>query len=171
MPTKYKNRRRNTKPPKTIAEVGANDFRQSGVNGGRSLPNNVKRKMAKRHGYRSDFELQLAKKLADRGVDFRYEARKFEYIPDPRNYTPDFYFPDLNLYIEAKGELTKADRVKHLLIKKQYPDLDLRFVFVRASNKIYKGSKTTYADWCERHGFMWAEGAIPPEWLKEDTDG
>jgi Phage endonuclease I. len=85
--------------------------------------------MAKRHGYRSDFELQLAKKLADRGVEFRYEARKFEYIPDPRNYTPDFYFPDLNLYIEAKGELTKADRVKHLLIKKAVPGSGLAICF------------------------------------------
>jgi len=45
--------------------------------------------------------------------------------------------------------------------------LDIRFVFLRASNKIYKGSKTTYAAWCERHGFEWAEGSIPTDWYKK----
>ena len=54
-----------------------------------------------------------------------------------------------------------------LLVKKQHPELDIRFVFVRASNKIYKGSKTSYAAWCERYDFIWAEGSIPTDWYKK----
>ena len=54
------------------------------------------------------------------------------------------------------------------LIKQQYPDLDIRFVFLNAQNKIYRGSKTTYAMWATKHGFRWAEKAIPEEWLKDD---
>ena len=56
-----------------------------------------------------------------------------------------------------------------LLVKKQCPDYDIRFVFANCKNKIYKGSSTTYADWCKRHGFDWAEKAVPKEWLKNVT--
>lgn len=118
--------------------------------------------------YRSQFEINLARALAERKVTFEYEQAKLEYIPKPRTYTPDFYLPEQNIYIEAKGHLDKGDRVKMQLIKQQYPDLDIRFVFVRATNKIYKGSKTSYADWANRYGFQWAEGSVPEEWLKND---
>tara|TARA_Y100000593_G_C4123594_1_gene243911 strand:+ start:10 stop:495 length:486 start_codon:yes stop_codon:yes gene_type:complete len=116
--------------------------------------------------YRSKFELELAKKLGNNKVKFEYETKKFLYIPKPRTYTPDFYLPDTGIYIEAKGHLDKADRVKMALVKEQHKDLDIRFVFMNARNKIYKGSKTTYADWCNKHDFRWAEGAIPTEWYK-----
>lgn len=118
--------------------------------------------------YRSQFEINLARALAERKVTFEYEQAKLEYIPKPRTYTPDFYLPEQDIYIEAKGHLDKGDRVKMQLIKQQYPDLDIRFVFVRATNKIYKGSKTSYADWANRYGFPWAEGSVPEEWLKND---
>ncbi len=118
--------------------------------------------------YRSMFEINIAKALAEKGVTFEYESKKLTYIPKPRNYTPDFYIPHKDLYIEAKGHLDKGDRVKMLLIKQQYPDLDIRFVFLNANNKIYRGSKTTYAIWATKHGFQWAEKAIPEEWLKNE---
>ena len=120
----------------------------------------------KRLKYRSKFELELAKKLGNHKVKFEYETKKFLYIPKPRTYTPDFYLPDTGIYIEAKGHLDKADRVKMALVKEQHKDLDIRFVFMNARNKIYKGSKTTYADWCNKHDFRWAEKAIPTEWYK-----
>lgn len=118
-------------------------------------------------GFRSQFELNLAVNLKERKIPFEYEKKKLTYIPDPKTYTPDFYLVDTDIYIEAKGQLTKPDRVKMILIKKQHPDLDIRFVFMNARNKIYKGSKTTYADWCVRHGFEWAEKSIPTDWLKK----
>ena len=116
--------------------------------------------------YRSKFELELARVLARHKVKFEYESKKFIYIPKPRTYTPDFYIPQTNILIEAKGHLDKADRVKMVLVKEQHKDLDIRFVFMNAKNKIYKGSKTTYADWCYRYDFIWAEKTIPMEWLK-----
>lgn len=118
--------------------------------------------------YRSMFEINIAKALAEKGITFEYESKKLTYIPKPRNYTPDFYIPHKDLYIEAKGHLDKGDRVKMILIKQQYPDLDIRFVFLNAKNKIYRGSKTTYAVWATKHGFQWAEKSIPEEWLKND---
>ena len=118
--------------------------------------------------YRSQFEIGLARSLANKKVAFEYEKKKLTYIPKPRTYVPDFYLPEQDIYIEAKGHLDKGDRVKMQLIKEQYPDLDIRFVFVRAQNKIYRGSKTSYADWANRHGFPWSEGGVPEEWFKND---
>ena len=118
--------------------------------------------------YRSHFEIGLAKSLSEKNIAFEYENAKFTYIPKPRTYTPDFYLPEQDIYIEAKGNLDKGDRVKMQLIKQQHPELDIRFVFQRAQNKIYRGSKTTYADWANRYGFPWAEGGIPEEWFKDD---
>ena len=117
--------------------------------------------------YRSKFELKVAADLGKRKVDFQYEKISFDYVPKIRNYTPDFYLPESKIYIETKGRLTTNDRVKHLLIKDQYPDLDIRFVFVNANNKISRTSKTTYANWCDRHKFLWAESLVPMEWLNE----
>jgi hypothetical protein len=69
--------------------------------------------------------------------------------------------------IETKGYFTAADRAKHLAIKKQMPKIEIRFVFMNAKNKLNKNSSTTYADWCDRHGFKWAEGSVPDSWLME----
>ena len=55
------------------------------------------------------------------------------------------------------------DRRKHVEIKKQYPELDLRFVFQNSRAKLYKGAKSSYGDWCKRHGFKYAEKVIPDE--------
>ena len=117
--------------------------------------------------YRSKFEIKVAADLGKRKVAFEYEKVIFDYVHNIINYTPDFYLPESKIYIETKGRLTTNDRVKHLLIKDQWVDLDIRFVFVNAGNKISRTSKTTYADWCDRHKFLWAEGLVPMEWLHE----
>ena len=142
---------------KTIPETGKLRNKKIGFN---------RDSVLKKAGYRSQFELNLARTLTDNGVPFEYETIKFRYIPEPRNYTPDFYLTKSGIYVEAKGHLTKDDRVKMILIKKQHPELDIRFVFIRAQNKIYKGSSTTYGMWATKNGFEWAEGAIPEEWFK-----
>ena len=126
----------------------------------------VEKEYMKRLRFRSRFELHLAKGLADNKVKFEYESKKFLYVPKPRTYTPDFYLVESDIYIEAKGHLDKADRVKMALVKQQHKDLDILFVFMNARNKIYKGSRTTYADWCNKHDFRWAEKSIPTEWFK-----
>lgn len=80
-------------------------------------------------------------------------------------YTADFRLPN-GVIIETKGRFVTADRQKHILIKEQRPDLDIRFVFSNPNNRISKKSETTYAKWCEKHGFLYARKSIPEEWLK-----
>jgi len=99
-------------------------------------------------------------------VPFKYEQFKIKYeVHEIRTYTPDFELPN-GIIIESKGRFVAADRKKHLLVQKQYPSLDIRFVFSNSRAKISKGSKTTYAMWCEKNGFQYADKLIPKEWLK-----
>ena len=71
------------------------------------------------------------------------------------------------LFRSTKGRFVLEDRKKHLLVKQQHPELDIRFVFSNSKNKINKKSKTTYADWCEKNGFKYADKVIPDEWFEE----
>ena len=70
---------------------------------------------------------------------------------------------DLNIKNQISWVL--EDRKKHLLIKEQHPELDIRIVFQSARTKIRKGSKTSYGDFCDKHGIPWAEKYIPESWL------
>ena len=120
------------------------------------------RSAALKAGFRSGLEHRVWKNLKQRHVkDAAYEAIKISYVipASSHSYTPDI--------IEVKGRLVKADRDKHLLIKEQHPNLDIRFVFQSANNKIRKGSKTTYAQWCDKNDIKWCEKIIPDTWLKE----
>lgn len=120
-----------------------------------------------KHGYRSGLEETIAKDLREAGISFLYEDKKITYqVNQVRTYTPDFILPN-GIIIETKGRFVVDDRMKHLMIREQYPHLDLRFVFSNSRNKIRKGSKTTYGDWCTKHGFLYADKRIPDEWLKQ----
>ena len=56
-------------------------------------------------GYRSHFELGIAKSLRQKGVIFEYEKRKVTFVPKPRTYTPDFYFPDTERVRRGQGQV------------------------------------------------------------------
>lgn len=121
-----------------------------------------------REGFRSGLEDKVAAQLKAQGIDPRYEEEKIKYsVPArPATYTPDFRLPN-GIFIETKGRFVSDDRKKHKLIKEQHPHLDIRFVFSNAKAVIRKGSKTTYADWCEKYGFKYATKFIPQEWIDE----
>ncbi len=96
-----------------------------------------------------------------------YEKVKIKYrIERDATYTPDFRLPN-GIIVETKGRFLATDRTKHLLVKAQHPEYDIRFVFEYPNAKITKGSKTTYADWCDKHGFLWAKKVVPDSWIKE----
>jgi len=151
MKSKYWQRRRN----QPTASSSGNRLKEIGI----------------RHGFRSGLEDKIAKQIVAAGHKVEYETDKVEYeVPSRKaKYTPDFKLPKQGgfFYVETKGIWDVADRQKHCLIKEQQPDLDIRFVFSNANSKLYKGSKTTYASYCEKQGFMYAHKTIPEEWLTE----
>jgi hypothetical protein len=133
-----------------------------------------RRSRAIRHGYRSGLEEKLSRQIEEAGLQVQYEpkADKISYVWPERSstYLPDFKLPKGNgqhFFCEAKGLWTVEDRHKHLLVQQQHPDIDIRFVFSNENAKLYKGSPTTYAQWCDKHGFRYANKWIPDEWLTE----
>jgi len=121
-----------------------------------------------KHGYRSGFEHKVSDQLKENKIKFEYETTVIDYIkPETQHtYTIDFTLPN-GILVETKGRWVLEDRKKHLLIKKQHPELDIRMVFQSSKTKIRKGSKTTYAMYCDKHNIPWAEKVIPESWLKE----
>ncbi len=117
-------------------------------------------------GYRSGLEEKIAEYLTSKGVGFLFEKEVVEYLKPAKasRYTPDFKLPH-GIFIETKGRFVTADRQKHILIKAQHPELDIRFLFSNAYQRISKLSKTTYAMWCDKWGFLWAHRVIPDDWL------
>mgnify|MGYP001380080852 FL=1 len=117
--------------------------------------------------YRSGLEKRTAQYLRKHKVKFEYETFKIKWQDlRVKTYTPDFILPN-GIIIETKGRFIPSDRVKHLMVHEQHPDLDIRFVFTNPQAKLNKGAKSTYADWCDKHGFLYAKETIPVEWIKE----
>ena len=113
-------------------------------------------KAALKHGFRSGLEIKVKDYLKEKKVKFKYEAIKIEWEDLMyRTYTPDFILQN-GIIVEVKGRFTSDDRRKHVAIKKQHPDLDIRFVFENSRRKLSKGAKSTYATWCERNKFLYA---------------
>jgi len=122
-------------------------------------------------GFRSGLEKSIAKALSGMGVPFSYESSVIRYVKPvtKHRYTPDFFL-DNYIIIESKGRFLPEDRKKHLLVQAQHPDLDIRFVFSNANSRLNKTSNTTYAMWCEKNGFMYANKMIPQAWIDEPYD-
>lgn len=121
-----------------------------------------------KYGFRSGLEERIAEQLDQLGVEYTYEKVKLKYIRPASEhiYTPDFVLAN-GIIIETKGRFLPADRMKHLMVKKHNPELDIRFVFSNSNARISKASKTTYAMWCRKNGYKFADKTIPEEWLNE----
>ena len=122
--------------------------------------------------YRSGLEESVSDFLLAHKIDGQYEQHYLTYrVPESTHrYTPDFVLPN-GIIIETKGVWDATDRQKHLLIREQYPQLDIRFVFTRSKSRLYKGSKTTYGTFCEKFGIQYADKLMSVARLKEPTKG
>ena len=129
--------------------------------------------------YRSVWEKNVAKELKRLRFKFTYETETFEYhfpiravcdscgsnsVSRRRNYTPDFFLSNGTI-LEVKGRFTADDRKKLACMKEQYPDLDIRIVFLR-DNKLSRNAKKTYSQWCDSKGIDYCVGLPERDWLK-----
>ena len=132
------------------------------------MPNAKQFRAARKYGYRSGLEHKISIYLNELKVEYGYENIKIEWEDLAyRTYTPDFVLNN-GIIIETKGRFMNDDRRKHIAIKEQHPELDIRFVFTNANSKLYKGAKSRYCDWCDKYGFKWSHRVIPQEWLTEE---
>lgn len=114
------------------------------------------------------FEARVISDLVARDISHVYEPEKLAYFVE-RHYVPDLKIG--KMIVELKGYFRQDSQRKMKAVKAQYPELDIRFVFQKASSTIQgakkrkDGSKMTCQEWADRNGFIWAEETIPKEWL------
>ena len=114
--------------------------------------------------YRSKLEERVARWMSLNELEHEYESMKLLYVISA-TYNPDFILPN-GVILEVKGWFKPEDRRKMLAVKAANPDLDIRMVFQNPSSPISKGSKTTYAMWCEKNGFPFCSATeIPLQWF------
>jgi len=110
--------------------------------------------------------------LTARSIRYVYESVRVFFTPPvkTRHKTWDWLInnPSGKMWVaETKGYWEPKVRLAETEAIKQNPEVDVRYIFQRANTPIRKGSKTTYAIWCDKHDILWAEGTIPDAWLEE----
>lgn len=74
--------------------------------------------------FRSRLEANVAQFLLDLGLKYEYESRSF--LVNGKHYCPDFYLPDVDRYVEARGYLDENSENVLYLFARQHQGL---FVF------------------------------------------
>lgn len=80
------------------------------------------------------WELKFAMHLDDKNVAWRRPTEKFQYTFEGkvRHYTPDFYIPEMESYVEIKGYQTPKDEAKW----RQFP---LKLIVLKGEDLIQMG--------------------------------
>lgn len=80
------------------------------------------------------WEVKFAMNLDDKNIEWRRPTEKFpyEFEGKKRNYTPDFWVPEMDSYIEIKGYATPKDETKW----KQFP---MKLIILKGEDLIQLG--------------------------------
>ena len=92
--------------------------------------------------FRSKTEANVARYYRYMGESYIYEYKEFEFKGIKRGsrfYTPDFYLPVVNRWVEVKGRFTESDKTKLKRFKKYYLEEFERLSFIIPD--IYSRSK------------------------------
>ena len=108
---------------------------------------------------RNKFEARIYASLKKKKIKFKYESEKIPYLISG-HYIPDFIITTKHgkIYVETKGHFRPEAKRKMAAVKKLNPRLDIRLLFYSHSKSAVK--------WCTKHGFPYAIGDIPDEWLE-----
>jgi hypothetical protein len=71
------------------------------------------------------------------GIKWEYEPRIFDL--ESQNYTPDFYLPEIDTYVEIKNFLWKYSKIRDRKFRKLYPNIKLKMIlkedYLKLENK------------------------------------
>ena len=104
--------------------------------------------------FKSGLERRFAELLLKHGVKAEYESKRFEFVR-MAHYTPDWRVND-SLFIETKGYFSPRNRGDLLSFREQHPNVEIFLVFAEPRNRLTSKSRTTYAEWADRHNFRWS---------------
>jgi hypothetical protein len=87
------------------------------------IPNHGTRIKYKEILFRSSYEVKYAQYLDQHNTKWLYESKTFD-LGDT-TYTPDFYLPETDTYIEIKGYWRQDAKEKFILFKRIYFDIKI----------------------------------------------
>lgn len=73
---------------------------------------------------RSSWEVNFAQYCDKKNIKWQYESKTFDL--GNTTYTPDFYLPAYDMYVEIKGYFRNNAKRKMTLFKKLYKDIELK---------------------------------------------
>jgi hypothetical protein len=85
---------------------------------------NGKKIQYKNNYMRSNWEVLYAKYLDKNNIKWLYESKTFDL--GNTTYTPDFYLPETNEYIEIKGWWRDIFKIKFNIFKRQYSQIKIK---------------------------------------------
>ncbi len=88
---------------------------------------------------RSTWEVDYAKWLDKKKIEWKYEPKYFDL--KTASYTPDFYLPKTNEYIEIKGYWRYGTKKKFDLFKEMYPEIKIQLIMKKEMENIWKAIK------------------------------
>lgn len=93
-----------------------------------------KRKDLNNQFFRSSWESNVARILNYLNIEWEYEVKRFVFKTENEigidSYQPDFYLPNLNLWIEVKGWLDEKSKIRLELFKKYYNEEYNNLIFI-----------------------------------------
>lgn len=75
---------------------------------------------------RSSWEVKYAQYLDSKNIKWEYEKKTFDL--GNTTYTPDFYLPETNEYIEIKGWWRPKSKEKFETFKNRYPEIRIKVI-------------------------------------------
>ena len=83
----------------------------------------IRKDISKTIYFYSRWEANITRLFNYLGIEWIYQPKTFEL--GSQNYTPDFYLPEYNIYIEVKNFLWKYSKIRDRKFRKIYPDINL----------------------------------------------
>ena len=83
----------------------------------------IRKDISKTIYFYSRWEANIARLLNYLGIKWIFQSRTFNL--NSQNYTPDFYLPEYNTYIEVKNFLWKYSKIRDKKFRRLYPNINL----------------------------------------------
>lgn len=105
----------------------------------------IRKDISKTIYFYSRWEANIARLFNYLNIKWKYQPKTFDLIS--QNYTPDFYLPDKNIYIEVKNFLWKYSQIRDDKFRKIYPDIKLHLLLKEEYLKLEKNYSQFIKNW------------------------
>ncbi len=105
----------------------------------------IRKDISKTIYFYSRWEANFARLQNYLGVKWEYEPKTFDL--GSQNYTPDFYLPKSNTYIEVKNFLWKYSKIRDEKFRKLFPDIKLQLLLKEDYQKLENKYSELIPNW------------------------